>query len=447
MILLVLYALSALPAVGDSMATSIGEKAGTLQQIINSAQPGDMVTVPRGVYQGNIVLNKRLALLGDGNPVLRGDGNGSVVTITADSCVISGFIIEHSGRMLVDEDAGILIKSNHNRVDHNELRDILFGIYLLGGGENLVIRNTILGRPELELGERGSGIHVWNSTGNRLVGNVITGVRDGVYIQNANNTWIEQCEVWGVRYGLHYMYADTNTFLANSFHDNMAGAAIMYSRQITMRHNVFAYNRGYSSFGILFQDCHGLLVDSNIVRDNAVGMFLEASSDNVFRNNTIARNDIALQVFQNSTHNTIVGNNFIDNLSPLNIIGKRTESIWNADGYGNYWSSYDGYDLDNDGIGDVPMKIQNVFQYLEGRNPNVRLFLYSPASQALSMATKAFPVIELNQELDRFPLMDPVAIAPANDAETDDAPMTSTYLLLGTVSTGLIVFHFRLRKA
>ncbi|MEK6755721.1 MAG: NosD domain-containing protein, partial [Bacteroidota bacterium] len=224
----------------------------------------------------------------------------------------------------------------------------------------------------------------------------------------ANRTLIEGNDVFDLRYGLHYMYADSNVFLGNKFHDNVAGAAVMYSTGIVMRRNVFAHNRGFASYGILFQDCHWMQADSNIVADNVVGMFFEASTDNVFRHNIIARNDLALQMFQNSVNNTFAENNFIDNLSPLTIVGKRTESRWSKDGRGNYWSSYDGYDIDADGIGDVPMKIQNIFTYLEGSYPNLRLYLYSPASQALAVAAKAFPILAINEERDEDPLMRPM---------------------------------------
>jgi nitrous oxidase accessory protein len=420
-----------------------------LQSMIDAARAGDTLLVASGNYEGNFILNKRLALIGEGMPVLRGIGQGSVVTILADSCTVRGFVIENSGSMLVDEDAGVLIQSSGNLVEQNDLREVLFGIYVFAGGRNRLVRNTIHGRPERSLGERGSGVHLWNSRSNRLAGNIITGVRDGIYIQNANDTWIEDCQVWDVRYGVHYMYADSNTFRRNSFRNNIAGAAIMYSRQICMSHNVFSDNRSFSSFGVLFQDCHGVVVDSNVIADNAVGMFLEASTDNLFRNNVIARNDLALQMFQNSIHNVFVGNNFIDNLSPLTIVGKTTGSIWSENGKGNYWSSYDGYDLDGDGVGDVPMKIQNVFQYLEGRNPNVRLFLYSPASQALSIAAKTFPVIAFNEELDRHPLMSSTSIESTSNTTVEGpnpAMSLSLIILLGSVSTGCVVLHRRLGK-
>jgi nitrous oxidase accessory protein len=280
--------------------------------------------------------------------------------------------------------------------------------------------NRIIGRRELELGERGSGIHVWDSYGNSFVGNVISEARDGFYIQNATRTLIAANEAFALRYGLHYMYADSNVFIGNRFHDNVAGAAVMYSKGIVMRRNLFLRNRGFASYGILFQDCHGMEADSNIIADNVVGLFFEASTRNLFRHNIIAQNDIALQMFQNSTENVFAENNFIDNLSPLTVVGRRTGSRWNAGGRGNFWSSYDGYDLDGDGIGDVPMKIENVFSYLEGRFPNLRLYLYSPASQALALAAKAFPIIAISQEVDAAPLVRPVdvAVLPKEKLET-----------------------------
>lgn len=380
----------------------------SIQSAIDSAQKSDTLIIGEGVYQGNLLLSKPLALLGKGKTVIHGDGAGSIVTILADSCIIRGFTIEHCGKMLVHEDAGILVKSSYNVIERNLLRDILFGIYLLQSDENTVASNIIEGRKELDQGERGSGIHLWNSHRNTLSGNSISWTRDGFYIQNANHTLIKENDVHSLRYGLHYMYADSNIFLHNNFHDNVAGAAIMYSRGIVMKHNLFVRNRGFASYGILFQDCHFAKADSNVIADNVVGIFMESSTNNVFRTNIVAQNDAALQMFQNSINNTFTENNFIDNLNLLTIVGKRTESHWNFEGKGNYWSSYDGYDIDVNGIGDVPMKIQNVFNYLEGKNPNVRLYLYSPASQALAVSAKAFPIIDLNSELDQHPLMSPV---------------------------------------
>ena len=407
-----LAVLAALLLCGLSPAGTRHVQAGRpIQAVLDAAQRGDTVIVGPGSYDGNLLLATSLSLIGEGKPVIRGTGSGSVVTISADSCLLRGMVIEHGGGMLVEEDAGILVTSAANRIEQCELRDILFGVYLLHAEFNVVVQNRITGRHQLDLGERGSGIHIWNSRGNRFIGNVISDARDGFYIQNAGQTFISDNEVFNLRYGLHYMYADSNTFLRNIFHDNVAGAAIMYSRGIVMRHNVFMHNRGFASFGILFQDCHDLIADSNIIADNVVGMFFEASTHNVFRSNLIARNDVALEMFQNSGGNVFTRNAFIDNLSPIQLVGKRTGAQWSEGGVGNYWSGYDGFDLDGDRVGDVPMKIQDAFQYVIARNQNLRLYLYSPASQALGGAMEAFPILALNEEADPFPLMDPPPVA------------------------------------
>ncbi len=380
-----------------------------LQTRINSSNIGDTIRVKGGLYIGNLIVNKRLVLISDENAVIRGSGSESIITILADSCVLQGFQIEHSGRMLVNEDAGILIKSSFNKIINNELHDILFGIYLLHSQHNLIENNKIIGRRFLDVGQRGSGIHLWNSHWNTISQNEITDTRDGMYIQNANNTTITFNRVYKVRYGLHYMYADSNYFYGNSFTDNMAGAAIMYARNITFRKNIFLRNRSFSSFGVLIQDCHNSTADSNLIIDNRIGIFFEASTNNFFKHNLIMKNDAAIQIFQNSINNTFTENNFIDNLSPIQIIGKTTSSNWNLKNVGNYWDDYGGYDLDLNGTGDVGFKIQNVFDYLESNYPLTRLYLYSPAAQALSISASIFPVIEINKEFDNYPLMQPIS--------------------------------------
>lgn len=395
-------------SLNSSLITQISEN--DLQRRLKEASRGDTIFVSGGKYVGNFVFDKSIVLIGKDKPILSGEGKGSVVTITADSCVLKGFRIEKSGRNLLTEDAGILIKSNDNQIIGNELTDILFGIYLLDAMRNNIFDNFITGIEQLEFGERGSGIHVWNSYDNLFLRNTIENARDGFYIQNANRLLVAFNNVSRTRYGLHYMYADTNTFISNIFSGNVAGAAIMYSKNIVMRHNLFVHNRGFSSFGILFQDCHNSIADSNIIHDNVVGLFFESSTNNKFRHNIISQNDAALKMFQNSERNIFTENNFIDNLTPLILVGKRTNTVWSVNGKGNYWSSYDGYDIDGNGIGDIEMKIQNVFDYLEGKNSNIRLYLYSPASQAIAAATEAFPIVAINEEIDKNPLMQPVKL-------------------------------------
>lgn len=396
-----------------------GHPFSSIREALRAAAAGDTIRVEAGVYEGNLLLDKTITLEGVGRPVIRGDGRGSVLTVTADSCTVRGFRIERSGAMLVDEDSGVLLKSNGNRIEDNELHDVLFGIYFLHSSRNTVSRNVIRGRAFLEVGERGSGIHIWNSGHNTITGNTITQVRDGMYLQNAYHSAIRGNRVFDLRYGLHYMFSDDNTFEDNLFYDNVAGAAIMYSRRIEFRRNAFLHNRGFSSFGILFQDSEDCLAEHNRIVDNAAGIFMEALRSSVFRQNLVSANDIAIQAFSSASGNVFQRNNFIHNLSPIQVIGKKTGIRWSERGVGNYWSDYAGYDLDGDGIGDVPYKIQNVFEHLEGNYPRLRLYLFSPASQALALAERAFPVLQGSQEADFSPLMKAVDL-PVRPLKPDE---------------------------
>lgn len=372
---------------------------------VAQAAAGDLIRIEAGLYTGNLVLDKPLTLEGSGRAIIRGLGRGSVITVLAPGCALRGLIIEHSGGQLIDEDSGILVKSSGNLIENNQLRDVLFGIYLFQADDNTVRRNTIRGRGELGLGERGSGIHIWNSKRNLIADNVITQMRDGMYLQYASQSTIRGNRIFDLRYGLHYMNSDDNTFDENIFHDNVAGAAIMYSRRIRFRRNVFWRNRGFSSYGILFQDCEECWAEENFILDNATGIFMEALRHSVFRRNVIAGNDVALQIFSSVEANLLVENTFVENLSPLRLVGRRTTTRWSSEGRGNFWSDYEGYDLDGDGIGDVPHKIQNVFEYLEGNYPRLRLYLSSPAAQALALAEKLFPILPGSGERDPAPLM------------------------------------------
>ncbi len=381
-----------------------------IQGAIEQAQPGDTILILPGTYIGNLVFDRQVAVSGVGRPVIRGEGYGSVITITADKCSVAGLIIERSGNMLVDEDAGILLKSTGNLVENNELRDVLYGIYLLGSDGNKIIGNTIAGRALPDLGSRGSGIHIWNSSNNLLERNTIFNARDGIYFQNAYHSTIRGNHIYNLRYGLHYMFSDDNIFEDNEMVSNVAGAAIMYSKRIQFRRNVFMHNRGFSSFGILFQDAEHCIAEDNVISDNAVGIFMESLRNSTLQRNLISANNLAMQIFHSASNNAFENNNFVENLSPIEVIGGHTDNKWNG-AVGNYWSDYEGYDLDGDGIGDVPHTIYNAFNQMEGDFPRLRIYLYSPAAKALEIAERSFPVFRHSPETDEHPRMTPASVS------------------------------------
>jgi len=407
----------------------------SISAAIQAAGRGDVIEVHSGIYSENVALDRSVVLAGIDRPVIRGRGYASVVTVAADDCTVQGFVIEHSGGMLVDEDSGILIKSRNNRIENNQLRDVLFGIYLLQSDHNYIGGNTIQGRPLRDLGDRGSGIHIWNSSYNTLERNTIFDARDGMYLQNAYHSVIRDNRVHDLRYGLHYMYSDDNDFERNLFYNNVAGAAIMYSKRIHFRRNAFLHNRGFASYGILFQSDDNCVAEENVIADNAVGIFMEALTESTLRHNLVSGNDLALKVFSSAVDNLFEKNNIVENLSPLEVIGSHTNNRWNGPLAGNYWSDYDGFDLDGDGVGDVPYRIQNIFEHLEAQTPLLRLYLFSPAAQSLALAERGFPLFETEQETDSHPLTKPAVMNWLPPDPTGRAP----HLLLAMLVPGVLV--------
>lgn len=434
------------PAWAEDLIVGGGTNFRTISEAVNAARDGDRIIVSAGVYKENVFINKSVVLEGSDSARVIGTGVGSVITVAADNCTIRGLQVEHGGTDLQSEDAGILLRSNGNVVENNILVDVLFGIYLYHSHRNSVRSNKITGRPELEAGERGAGLHLWNSSDNTLESNVISYTRDGMYVQSSPRNVMTDNRVSKLRYGLHFMNSDDNRFERNVFHDNVAGAAIMYSVGIVLRQNAFLHNRGFSSFGILFQDCRKCVAEENLIANNATGVFLEALRDSVIRRNTISENDVAAQVFSSSENNVFTENNFIANISPLMMIGKSTSTAWSTDSVGNYWSDYAGYDVDGNGVGDIPHKLQNIFEYLESNYPRLRLFLDSPAAQSMVAAERSFPIIEGTNQFDRKPIMRRIEIDFATELPHENAQgsgmVIASFFMLGV---SLVLFRWGAR--
>ena len=71
----------------------------------------------------------------------------------------------------------------------------------------------------------------------------------------------------------------------------------------------------------------------------------------------------------------------------------------------NYWSSYTGYDLDKDGIGDVPYRPVKLFSYIVNRTPEAIILLRSLFIDIIDFSEKVSPVFTPDELVDKNPLM------------------------------------------
>jgi nitrous oxidase accessory protein len=402
-----------------------GETLDSIQEALDKAFPGDTVRVYPGVYNGNIhIKTNNVIVEGINRPTIQGEKFGNAVTLEANNVTLKGFLIRGGGRDLLKDDAGIkLFKAKECLVTENRLEDNLYGMYLQQAEKCVVTHNVIRGRTYDSEEDRGNGIHTWDSPFNRIEHNDIADARDGFYISFSHFCTIDYNKIHRTRYGLHYMYSDDNVFSYNTLIDNVAGAAVMYAKRFKFSGNVFAHNRGFRAYGVLWQDVRHSDCFDNLVFDNTMGLYFDHAGMSKVHNNLVISNDVASVILENSENNTIFENNFVNNLSLLRLRGGTQtgrNNLFYKDGKGNYWSDYRGYDLDGDGVGDQPYKLEGIFDALEAEIPELRLFLFSPLTAALELAERAFPIIEVTVTAeDKFPLMKPVRIGgPPSEAIT-----------------------------
>lgn len=405
----VLWLLAVMSSVTSTAAVHEVPRGGSIAAVLGRAESGDTIYLAGGVYRENIVVNVPVVLTGAPGAEIRGGYEGNVVHITAPGTVLEGLHIAEAGPHLTKDMACVLVEADRVAIRNCTITESLHGIYVKAGNGTEIAGNRIEGRLDLIESDRGNGIHLWNSSQNRISDNEILNARDGIYFSFAHFTGVERNHIHHVRYGLHYMYSNDNTFFDNFFENNVAGAALMYSEDIVFSRNTFARCRGFRAYGILLQSMSRVTATSNLIIDNSRGIFMNNADSNVVEHNDVINNDLAVQLNGGCDGNLLVRNNFINNLSELLLDVSDAETRWADDDGGNHWSGYRGYDLDGDGTGDLAFPIQNVFQVLETKVPEARFYLLSPAAEVLKAAEQALPILRLGDAEDPLPSLLPVA--------------------------------------
>lgn len=371
---------------------------------VQAAQAGDTVSVHRGHYSGNVIIDKPLHLRGIGRPTLSGGDHGDVIRIRAPDTLIEGFIIRDSGADLTAQNAGIYLEPGADRavIRGNDLVYDLFGLWIEKTRGVEVRGNLIVGKRDLPSVQRGNGIQLYNSTGARILDNRVAFTRDGIYVDWSHHCVFRGNRMHDLRYGTHYMNSNDNLWEGNDSYRNRGGLALMEVRRITVRGNR-AWDNG--DHGIMLRTIQDSVIEDNVVAGNGRGFFIYDAEYNVLRRNLVIGNRVGAHVWAGSIHNEVQGNDFVQNGEQVRYVAARDEE-WGAGG-GNYWSNYLGWDADADGIGDLPYEANDIVDRLVWRLPTMKLLLSSPAVQSLRLVARQFPVLRSPSIVDRRPRMQP----------------------------------------
>lgn len=107
--------------------------------------------------------------------------------------------------------------------------------------------------------------------------------------------------------------------------------------------------------GVVLEYSNNSAITGNVITNVMDGLSLLFSHNNTIISNTMKDGYMGLLFGCSSGNNLVYHNNFINNTKQA--VTMDSKNTWDNGVEGNYWSDYEGEDLDGDGIGDTPYVI------------------------------------------------------------------------------------------
>jgi parallel beta-helix repeat protein len=305
---LIVFSFLILPVHVEAMSKTIvvPDNYPTIQTAISNATEGDTVFVKKGTYYETLAIDKPISFIGENVDTTIIDANGAkatVIDVNASNVAIVGFTIKNNtgyyGSGSEPKDGIKLeLNSDYNNVSNNRI--------------------TLI--------PSGSGISLYRSSYNTIVGNNITDCEGaGIIVRGGSNNTVGNNRV-------------TNNYFEAIIEDESSDNSIIG--------NYFAN----STYGY--------------------GLSIERCQNNIVVSNTFAYNEYGLAVSPPSANNRFYHNNFVNNKNQVLLFGDEANwagllNYWD-NGYpsgGNYWSDYltkysNATEIDSSGIGNIPVSLE-----------------------------------------------------------------------------------------
>ena len=380
-------------------------KVKTLREGIMLALDGDTLLLEKGVYkEHNNVITKSIYLIGVGDPVLDGEGKYEILTLSGHHILVSGIHFRDGGYSSMNDFAALkIVDATAITVENNIVDNSAFAIHISNSTNSTIRNNRIAGSNKSEH-LAGNGIHLWKCSNMLIENNQIHGHRDGIYFEFVTGSIIRKnLSERNVRYGLHFMFSHNDRYLGNTFRNNGAGVAVMYTHDVYMENNLFENNWGASAYGLLLKELSGSSVINNRFIGNTIAIHMEGSSRMEVAGNLFKSNGWALKVQASCDDNTFHHNNFFSNSFDVATNGTMMLNRF----YNNYWDRYEGYDLNKDGIGDIPYHPVSMYSMVIEQNPPAVILMRSFMVSLLDKAEKAIPSLTPEKLVDETPVIKP----------------------------------------
>jgi nitrous oxidase accessory protein len=378
-----------------------------LQALVDAAPAGSELRLPAGNYAGPVHLKKPLTIIGDGKVVIDGGDKGTVFVIETNSAVLRNVTVTGSGDSHDSDDTCINVRGHGNTIENVRMESCLFGLDLKQSDQNVVRGNFIRSKP-FDLGVRGDGLRLWYSHRNLIENNQVVDSRDMVAWYSNDNTFRGNVGRRS-RYSIHFMFANNNIVENNQFYDNAVGVYFMYMEGGIARNNLISHATGATGMAFGFKESSNITIENNEIVYCAVGIGSDLSpfqpdSTIRFKGNRFAYNGIAVQLTSELGGNVFTDNVFEGNLTDIFQAGRGKGDLnkW----AGNFFDSYQGFDRNNDGIGDKPHEHYAYADQIWMEVPDARFFKTAPVMELLDflerLAPFSSPELQLRDEKPHF---------------------------------------------
>ena len=161
-----------------------------------------------------------------------------------------------------------------------------------------------------------------------------------------------------------------------------------------------------AAYSVLLKEIDDSKIIRNEFSENTMAIYGDGANRIEIRENKFLRNGWALKINASSSDAVVVNNNFLGNTFDVATNGKLKVKSFNE----NYWDKYEGYDLDKDGLGDVPYHPLSLFSVLVERNESAMLLFRSFMITLLDKSERVLTSITPDYIKDDTPLMRPLKL-------------------------------------
>lgn len=407
------------------VSVTVGTDAPTLAAAVERAPPNTTVRVPAGTYEvADLRISKPITIRGAGpdETVVRGDRNGTVVTVAAPGTGLVGLGVDgvgsnaSKGRSIATRNdshyelrteygsgaAGIAFdRAPGSLVANVTVETPTHGLLVRESPRLVLSETTVYGPPKADadsvlLGIMASRVVVQDSA-------FYGGYHSSIAL-DASGTVFRSNHAEGAITGFHALYSSDVLVADSAFRDmfkplmtateGSGNAAVGNDVRNAVLGIDFAGSRSY--------------VGNNTVAHNRIGLQVEGAGT-VYAGNVVAYNHVGAQISNPFPTNRITQNDFVGNDRHLRANDENVLFVWTSEGTGNYWGGIDRFDRDGDGIVDSPIRPTSVTGSLSHRAPGGTTISRSPAVGLLRSLQTAVPGLRSSGVVDVAPLATPAS--------------------------------------